>query len=192
MSQLDREPRIARPNQISLVEELRRLAQRPAFNAVCHVFAIRERARQQVTLNSLSLRMLEEGYKHGTKDYAQVLKDLAGLGIGNLEFDPKTKEIRALKNIKLTLQSIGKAAVGDVSKVDGFSPQHSYAALPVRAVPTITPAPEKAPEKSEKKEADYRVKIVALINSKEIEFPLPLALTIKEIGELLAMCFTKK
>jgi len=108
-------------NNTQIVEALRaECARNPILSAVCHVFAIRERARQQVTIGSLVLRMAQEGYKYTKGDYQNVLRFFANLGIGTLEFNPNNKEVRALKNIRLTLQSIGRAAVTTDNVLEKF------------------------------------------------------------------------
>lgn len=101
-----------------VIDKLRTRASTDAvFHAVAEVFAMRERTRQQVTLQSLMATMLKEGYKFNKEQYTSVLAFMATLGLGTLERDNKGR-IRALKGISITLQSIGLAAV---SKKDNLA-----------------------------------------------------------------------
>lgn len=182
-----------RLNNVQIVEALRREAQvNPAFNAVCHMFALRERARQQVTIGSLTLRMTQEGYNFKKTDYQKILKFLSTLGIGTIDIGPGN-EVRALKNIHITLQSIGQAAVADKNVLEKFSPAFDYQRI-IATVPPTTPdttpkAVEAAPLKAKASNpppAQYPVALTVNIDGKPFTFDLPKGLTTKELGELLA------
>lgn len=86
-------------------------------SAVFHMFAMRQRSRHQITTRSLYYAMRGEGYKFSPSDYSQVLKFLATIGVGELEVDRKGR-VKALKNVKVTLKSLGEAACGTEVSLD--------------------------------------------------------------------------
>lgn len=127
-----------------IVEALRAEAARnPAFSAVCHAFAMRQRTRFKVTVGNLAATMKKEGFQFAKEQYAEILKFLHGLGIGTLVVHPK-KGITALDHIQVTLQSIGKAAVGGQAEVKRQTPAHKFTELKAEAV---VPQAPKAPAK---------------------------------------------
>ncbi len=104
-------------NQNNVVELLREKASTdPVSSAVLHMWALRKRARHEVTLDGLAARMKAEGFIHDKRQYEPILKFIANLGLGRLQVDAKGHVI-ALKEIKTTLQSIGRAAC-DVRAAD--------------------------------------------------------------------------
>lgn len=105
-----------------------RAATSPAFNAMCHVFAMRERTRQQITLTSLYLTMEREGFKFKKEQYAKELEFMASLGLGKLETDKSG--ITALKNIYVTLQSIGMAGISKKDSIEKFNLTPNFVKLP--------------------------------------------------------------
>lgn len=109
-----------------IIESLRKEAEtNQVFNAICHIFAVRERARQQVTLSTLTVTVAREGYKFSKEDLQKALKFLADKGLGKLEKDAKGR-IVALKNIAVTLQSIGKVALDKKETLEAFSPAFKF------------------------------------------------------------------
>jgi hypothetical protein len=82
----------------------------PTFNAICTVFALRERSRKQITINGLALYMIKEGFNYTKKDYEECLKFLASVNVGVPDLDLKNR-FRGIKDINLALQSLGKAAL---------------------------------------------------------------------------------
>lgn len=115
-----------------------------AFNAMVHVFALRERTRQQITLANLFQVMLREGFRHTKLEYAKELEFMAALGIGKLEHDSKGR-LRALKGIQVTLQSIGLAAAAKKDSLDRVTLIPTFTSLPI-----ITDVIKKTPPKVEK------------------------------------------
>lgn len=186
--QTDQKRQVLSPKQ--MIEALRAEAARSqVFNAVCHIFAIRERARQQVTLGRLRIRMAQEGYNYSRNDYEQVLRFLASIGIGVLDFDSK-KNLRSLVAIKTTLQSIGAAAVGKGDSLERFTPAAEFSDLPVKApsAPSVsTPAPMK-PLVSE----EYPVSLTIIVEGLKMSFNLPKGLTMKELSKLLSDVYKSK
>lgn len=104
-------------DQKELVSKLRQAAKDPVANAVFHVLALRERTRKNITVSGLSLRMSREKYKYSNAEYAQVLKTLAQLGLGVLQTDAKGRP-KALREIKISLQSVGRAALNDMEATE--------------------------------------------------------------------------
>jgi hypothetical protein len=103
-------------------------AENPAAHAMFSVWAKRQRARHQVTMQSLLARMALEGYKYAPKDYATVLELLADLGFGTLERG-RQGDVAALRGIRTTLQSIGRAAVGESVDFKTFKQRQKYIPL---------------------------------------------------------------
>lgn len=136
-------------NEKHLIETLKAEAPKDAtLNAVLHMFAARERARAQVTLAALSNRMKEEGFSYDRADYARVLKLLANLGVGRLDTG-QNGQVRALKDVKVTLQSIGNVSVGSGTTIEQLSFRNRFQRIPVvEAAPPRAPTPvtSKSPE----------------------------------------------
>lgn len=176
------------PNHSSIVEGLKKESENNAcFKAVLKVFANRKRARQQITLATLKLKMSKEGFNFPQVQYENVLKSLADLGIGKLDFDPKG-QLRSLKNIKLTLQSIGKAALNKEQKLSILRLSTEFEDVP------NTEAVIKAPliVASNPLPIEYPIAITVKIDGESISFPLPKGLTTKELGALLADLYHNK
>lgn len=93
------------------------------FNAVCTIFAVRQRTRAQVTARALTQAMLLEGFTDFTiDDAAKVINFLGSLeGLGTI-VNGRKKENKslALVNIKYTLQSVGATALGEKAHVELF------------------------------------------------------------------------
>jgi len=95
----------------NLVQKLQEAAKEPTFNAVCHLFAMRERGRRVITVQAFHDTLNEEGFKVDKEAVDAVFQTLATLGLGTLDHHNNGR-IRSLKNITIQLQSIGKAALG--------------------------------------------------------------------------------
>lgn len=122
---------------VLMVQKLREFAGKsPAFSAMAHAFAMRERTRQQITIHSLIASMVKEGYNFTKDEYRQALTFMANLKLGNLERDRKG-QVSALKGITYTLQSIGLASV---SKKDSLA--KNSVGTPFRQLPSIVPMPQ--------------------------------------------------
>lgn len=151
------------------------------FSAVCHMFALRERARSQVTMGTLKFSTIKEGYSFTKEQLESVLKFLAGLGVGRLEKDNKGR-ITALKDIQYTLQSIGQAAVAQQEGVTKFSAAKTYKELP---------AQPKAVEPVPTKEVMYAAELQVIIEGKPIKFEVPKGLTPETLAQLLSQIYKK-
>lgn len=79
--------------------------------AVFHLFAMRERSRRCITVRSLALKMKAEGFIYNKQEYLPFFHFLSKLDLGSLERN-RRGGVRALRDIPVTLQSIGLAAVG--------------------------------------------------------------------------------
>lgn len=167
---------IPRTNTSDLVKKLREYtAASEAFAAVCHVFAQRERARSQVTVGALMLRMEHAGFHFKRAQYEEVLKTLAALGVGRLE--AKNNKVKALRDIRLTLQSVGQVAVGKQEAPDIFNRRNKYTNLPA--------ARQGTKPSQGKQETKYPIAIVATIRGEDVSFPLSFELTGAQICVLI-------
>lgn len=99
------------------------------FNAMSQVFSKRERTRQQLVLNSMIAAFKKKGFSFTKQQYKDELAFLASIGIGTLIKGSKG-QVRALKDIDITLQSIGRAALSNGSKLSRFEPSPSFSNLP--------------------------------------------------------------
>ncbi len=159
----------------------------PVFNAVCYIFAIRERARQQVMVNTLQARMAKEGFNYNLDELMGVLKTLAGLGLGRLHHDSKGK-ILGLKEIKHTLQSIGLAAISKSDSIQNFRPSTSFAKLPVAEASTakvqaVVAAPLRRP---------LPVVMTVTIDGKPVVFEAPHGISPEDLASLLSRLYSSK
>lgn len=98
-----------------IVTQLKEEASKSAsFSAMCHVLALRERSRKQITLKNIVAVMHKEGFRYEKEDYSKNLHFLATLGVGSVDNDIKGN-FRSLKDIRFSLQKLGQAAVGQVA-----------------------------------------------------------------------------
>jgi hypothetical protein len=88
---------------------------------VCHVFTTRERARVEITLQTLDLTMRRERYQYTKDQLATVLRFFATCGIGRLELDAKRRVV-ALRDIQVKLQDLGFAAIADDKEIPQVQP----------------------------------------------------------------------
>lgn len=133
-------------NQTQVIESLRTDADKlSALKDTLFAFAMRERARHEITLVSLVSRMKKEGFDHSRHDYVEVLKLLAKAGIGRLDLDPKGR-VRGLKEVKTTLQSIGAAALGESARLEIAKRRNRFGKFETTLVQTTPPVLVVAPE----------------------------------------------
>lgn len=177
----------------------------PAIGAVLTAWALRERARRVVTLRSLTITMKREGFKHHAEDYAQALKAVSEAGFGTLDLDSKGR-IRALKDIKVQLQSVGKSVLGG-DTVRAWRPRNRFGTLTTTPIGMTPKAPEKQPKMvkaPETKTATHAkvilarrstdkvrveksppVSILVQINGKDVVIPVPANMTAEDVGALV-------
>ena len=160
-----------------VVEVLReKTKESDTLNAVMHVIAMRKRARNNLTIGGLDQKMRSEGFTFTKSQYAEVLKLLASLGVGRLDTDAKGK-VRALKDIKIKLQSLGEAAVGQAKKLENWRQRHKYSPL-VATAEMIKP-------KAGGEGTGFPVSITVVINGKPVNFRVPKELNENEIADLV-------
>lgn len=103
-----------------------------AFKAVCYKFGFRVRSRNQITVRTLMLTMQKDGFNFPLSKYQEILQFLSFCDIGKLVTDRKGV-VRALIDIRLTLQSIGKAALEDAT-LKPFRQAYKYKKLDTGSV----------------------------------------------------------
>lgn len=160
-----------------VIQKLKQIGtENPAAHAMFSVWAKRQRARHQVTMQSLLARMALEGYKYEPKDYATVLEILADLGFGTLERG-KQGDVVALWGIRTTLQSIGKAAVGESVNFKTFKQRQKYIPLTHVKKQVITPTKQVISRQS--------MSLTIYINDKPVSIPVPRNLEPSEVADLV-------
>lgn len=159
-----------------------------AFSDVCHVFAMRERARQQVTMHSLTAMMKKNGFNHSRKALEGVLYALGTLGLGTLVYN-RADRLIALKGIRITLQSIGMAAVSDKKNLSHFAPRTKMVNLIDNQTPQrIMETPAKPPAKDfDKCEVSFKV----TVEGKTVTFDVP-DIRKEDLGQFIASLYPRK
>lgn len=124
------------------IETLRNMASKSsAANDLFHSFATRQRARGQLTVRGIQLRMKKEGFNHKNAEYADILKGMADCGIGKLKRNSRGT-VYALTNITIQLQSLGKSIIERKVMLKNNAPRHRYS--PIKADPApVVQAPVK-------------------------------------------------
>lgn len=145
---------------------------------IFHVMSLRERARNIITVGGLDQRMKKEGFNYERADYVKFLKFMASVGFGKLETDSKGK-VLSLKDIRITLQSIGEAAMGQNTKLIPWKQRNKYQPLPEQPKPQ---APQKA---SADNVTGFPVSLTVVVNGKPVNFRIPKELTEWEIADLV-------
>lgn len=174
----------------TMVEKLREETKKSkCLNAICHVFALRERARGQVTLVALKQTMAKEGFTFRDTEYEAALTFLGNVGLGSITRGPKGR-VSAITNIRYTLQTIGRAAVSNEQE----SPKKFIQRNKYTDVPTVPPiaAPinfeRPVPEDAIKVNPGRLVENVALtasINGMPVVFVIADQLETSQLGKLL-------
>lgn len=129
----------------NIVEKLQEEAKnRPVFSAVADMFMKRERSRHKFTLQALFQTMTTSERQFTKEDYANVLYFLGRIGVGTIDKD-LDGNLRSLKNIRFTMQSIGAVALGHGDRLEMFGVRSS----------SIPPTPPKeAPRAPEQPKID--------------------------------------
>lgn len=163
-------------NQKQAIERLGKEAKTDkALDAFLHDCALRERARGQLTLEGMDLRMKKAGFTFDKSDYVRILNLLGELGFGSIVKDTKGRTT-ALKDIRIALQSIGKAALGQPTKLSTFRKRVRYkpiaATMPnaISAPVEITKAPKYGAGATAKQGKGFPVSITVLVNGKPVNF----------------------
>lgn len=166
-------------NHKEAIEKLKQeVSANPAANAVLHVFTLRKRARSRIATSVLAKTMTKEGFSFSPAQYAEVLKLLANTGFGNLELGPKGK-IRALKDIKVTLKSLGEAVCAPKPvSLTHFRSRNKFQTVNIPKVLTPAPPKESYPTPG--------LKIVLALNEgRHLDISIPDDMTPGEIAFLL-------
>lgn len=157
-----------------VVETLRNeVKTNPVSSDVMHLFALRKRARNTVTLTSLYQRMLKEGYKYRKSDYVHIIRVLAKSGFGKLDVDLKGR-VKGLKDISVTLQSIGAIACGKVDIPAKLRQKNKFTKLVSK--PNVL---------KERKLQEMLLRFP--VNNKIIEIRLPEDVTTKDLVDIINM-----
>lgn len=121
----------------NVVEAIREEAlSNDAFATICYDFSQRERTRSTVTVRGLKARMEKQGADFSIEVYRHALLFLGKLGLGKVEMD-KNNNVKALSNMKVTLQSIGQASGQKTQTLKRFTPASRFEELRVKTAPTI-------------------------------------------------------
>lgn len=125
-------------NQIAkLMEEAKN---NPVANDVFTSWAVRERGRRNLKLSVLKLRMTKEGYHHSDEEYIKLFQFLASLELCTLKKGPRGK-IEGVGDFKVTLPSVGRAALGEAVEVKALKPGR----VRLGKLTTVTPDIDVAP-----------------------------------------------
>lgn len=154
------------------------------FNAVMHVCALRKRARSSITVTGLAIRMRKEGFNYVPSDYSATLKILASVGLGTAKANSRGKVV-ALTNINVSLQSIGRAALGKSNSFIPYmdSPQPTYSNLVPLSSKPVVEAPKK-PQAEPKTQTDLA--LVVRINGKPVNINIPPSYSTSEVAFLIS------
>lgn len=163
------------------------VAKSPALRDVCHVFALRERSRSQVTIQSLAATMKKEGFDYDRAAYVGVLRSLAKCKIGILKLS-RNNRVQALVGINSTLQSIGMAGIDKRNTINPADLRPRY--TKVNAEKTVKH--EVRDEMMATVNIKYPAKLSVDFGKGEIStFDLPGGINAKQLGELLTKMFAK-
>lgn len=185
----------------SMVQQLRDEAKRnQAFKDVCHMLAIRKRTRGRLTVTRLKQAMEEEGFNYSRSQYENILSFLGKLGLGVLSTSKRGKA-KSLSNIKIKVQSIGAAALGQSPTLNLKREINRYEDIvslsenvhDKQFVETATKAPEmprierKAkPNDVRKVSRAYPVFLTMLLDGKLVNIPGPSNITNENVGDFIA------
>ncbi len=188
-------------NKSEIIQTLRNEAKTDkATEAAFQVCAVRNRARNRVTVDGLIQRMHIEGFTdYDETDAVRFLEILTRTGFGRLEKDAKG-HVKALTDIKVTLQSIGRVACGEEVDLDKFKKRNRYVKLaevpkaamlatPAKPAPKTVAVPKLAPKALVRPVAPPRRATVGLtfhVGAREIKLPLSDDLTPEEIAMIVA------
>lgn len=166
--------------QTEMIEKLRNEANtNPAAKAIFILWGMRERARHNVTIHSLSQTMNREGFTFPKTTYEAFLRFLSTLGLGTLQTNSKGRVV-ALTGIKTALQSIGKVASGQGNIFKATKRKNRFQHVTTEVVDRR--APQALPQRAT---VESKIVLTVLINGKPINFQVPPDLTGEEVATLL-------
>lgn len=108
------------------------------FKAMAELFASRQRTRQTIVVTSLVASMKKAGHAFTIPDYREELRFLSNLGLG-IPVYGRNSEIKALKSIRVKLQSIGSAALKASQSLKAAKQAPTFINLPVPTPPAPKP-----------------------------------------------------
>jgi hypothetical protein len=159
-----------------VIESLKREAEtNKVANAVFYVFALRDRTRSTLTIHALDQRMKLNKFIFPREEYCKIVKLLSELDLGTLVTNGKGKII-GLKDIRVTLQSVGNVACNKVGNLEGFHARNKYEVLELpkkTAKPAVIAPPA------------HEVMIAVRINGAKFEIPVAKSLSENEIASLI-------
>ena len=161
-----------------ITEQLKKIASTQVGKAVFLSWGLRKRGRNQVTVRALALRMQKEGFTYATSDYEEFLKRLAKAGLGRA-ITTHDGRIKALVEVKYTLQSIGQAALDGGKDLINLTKRVKFIKLPVEKLAKEAVAPTSGAV------AGARVDIVFMVNNKPVRFHIPEHLDTNDIAVLV-------
>ena len=82
----------------------------PTFEAMCHIFDVRERTRRTLNVRSIATSLRHEGHSVSRADVVRCLRLLEAIGIGKILLTEQG-QVDALTHIKYTLSAVSKAAL---------------------------------------------------------------------------------
>ncbi len=188
-------------DRTQVISALRQEAKPNSFEeAAFMVFCLRDRARFRVTVKGLKQRMKLEGYdSFEDSQYQAFLEKLGRMGFGTVEKDSRGR-VRALNHIKTTLQSIGKAALGQGVSLEKFKQRQRYTKLgemPKAALQEAVAAPAApvkpkalvrpvlAPQARTERRQASTVGLVVDLGGRAVRMPIPDGLSAEEVGMLV-------
>lgn len=168
----------------NVIETLRTQATSdPVTNAVLHMWALRKRTRNEVTINGLASKMKKEGFHHSRDQYVPLLRLMSTLGLGKLQTNHRGRVV-ALKQVETTLQSLGRAVLDGkqpsvlrhTRKKNRFAPiaLHSEAKPPV----TVSSAPAAVKQRQP-------ISITVEMGEKIMTFPIDAKVSEEEAGYMV-------
>lgn len=159
------------------------------------VCAMRERSRASLTIAGLSQRMKAKGYHYDRNEYEQFLAFLGNLGLGDI-VTSRTGRVRALRNIHITLKSIGDAAMNNDKFLRPFTVKNKFTPLMANKPPVLTNIVEAPIEKTnkyrylkttpiEKSELSRYIKLIVSVDDKPWELQVPPNATNDDIARII-------
>lgn len=150
----------------------------PVFNAVAHVWALRERNRHNMTTRGLYYKMRKEGFLYQEKDFEPIFKFISDLGLAKVHSDAKGK-VDSIRDFRLPIQAIGQVACGQ-------KPTRVRVAN-IQAAPGLKPVPTRAiiKEVEPTLAPQASLSITVFINGKPIKVNMPKDITRDELLTIL-------
>lgn len=176
-----------------VVDALRKHASiNKCFNDVCHLFALRQRSRRNITVHGLKLAMTSAGFDYSRDELKDVLTFLSKQGIGTLQTS-RSGMVKGLLDIRMTLQSIGEAAVSKQDQVQfkpNKAPRAKFDTLAkevekVHKKTIIEEAPKAQVKVPVRKPAPYPTYLTILVEGKPMTIQGPTNITSENLTDLL-------